>query len=443
MEFKRDIIFTLKKWKDSPNRKPILLGGARQVGKTWIMESFGRECFENFVKFDFDKQHEIQQIFQTTKDPYRILKELALYSGKPIQPEKTLLIFDEIQECEEALNSLKYFCDEAPQYAVIAAGSLLGVAVKRKSMSVPLGKVRRMRLFPLTFREFLRTSDPLLFERIENGEPFAPLPRYNLNRIEEEYRRFQICGGMPEAAKTLLENRGMDEVENTLQDILDLYELDFAKYAAPREIPRISAIWHSLPSQLSKENRKFIYNVIRSGARSKDYEDALLWLQDAGMIYKLNVATKPGMPLSAYLKHNIFKVYACDCGLLRRLARLSPSVILDDIYNFTEFKGALAENTVYQNLIPAMEYETMGYWTSEGKAEVDFLLQIEQEVVPLEVKAGSNLSGKSLFSYKEKFHPNLMVRLAMGNISLKDNFLAYPLGLAPWLPQRLRSLPKE
>ena len=287
MRIERDIINAFKQWKDAPDKKPILLKGARQIGKTWAMETFGRECFDYCVKFDFDRQPELKSVFQTTKSPDRLVKELALYCEHPIVPGKTLMIFDEIQECEEALNSLKYFCEDAPQYHIIAAGSLLGVAVKKRKMTVPVGKVQVMKMFPVTFKEFLRVSDPKTFEYIETLEGIRHLPEIILNKLRTEYRRYQVSGGMPEPIVALLEDRGVGVVESTLQDILDLYELDFAKYAEPREIPRIHAVWHSLPAQLSKENRKFIYRVIKSGARSKDYEDALMWLEDAGMIYRV------------------------------------------------------------------------------------------------------------------------------------------------------------
>lgn len=437
MEIYRDIIGAFNDWRRTSGRKPLLLGGARQVGKTWVMESFGRDYFDNYVKIDFNSQPEAAQIFSVTKDPRRIIKELALYSGKPVLPEKTLIIFDEIQECENALNVLKYFCEEAPEYCVMGAGSLLGVAVRHKSMSVPVGKVRMMRLYPLTFREFLRSADEGAYAYVEAADPLEPLPDYILNRLESEYRRFQICGGMPDAAKTMLEGKGMDEVEQTLQDILDLYELDFAKYAEPREIPRISAVWHSLPSQLAKENRKFIYNVIRSGARSKDYEDALLWLKNAGMIYTLHETSKPGVPLSAYLSPGIFKAYACDCGLLRRLARLSPRVMLDPIGGYTEFKGALAENMAIQNIMPDERRQSLGYWTSEGKAEVDLLIEKDNDIFPVEIKSGDNVSGKSLYQYNLKFAPRLLIRLSRQNVKFTGRLLNYPLALAPWLPHRL------
>ena len=284
MRIEREIIRNFIKWKDAPGRKPILLKGARQIGKTWAMETFGHECFEYCVKFDFDRQPELKSVFQTTKSPQRIIKELSLYCDQPIVAGRTLMIFDEIQECEEALNSLKYFCEDAPQYHIIAAGSLLGVAVKKRRMTVPVGKVQVMRMYPVTFREFLRTADPATCEYIDELDEIRHLPEIILNKLRTEYRRYQVCGGMPEVAVTLLENKGIAAVEAMLQDILDLYELDFAKYAEPREIPRIHAIWHSLPAQLSKENRKFVYRVIKNGARSKDYEDALMWLEDAGMI---------------------------------------------------------------------------------------------------------------------------------------------------------------
>lgn len=293
MRIERDIISTLREWKDSPERKPVLLQGARQIGKTWVMETFGQECFEYCARFDFDRQSELRSAFQNSKSPDRIIKELSLYSTVPIIEGKTLIIFDEIQECEEALNSLKYFCEDAPQYHIIAAGSLLGVAVKRRRMTVPVGKVRVIRMFPLSFREFLRASDKATFEYVDHLEAIEKLPEIILNKLILEYRRYMVCGGMPDAANAMLENMGTEAIDNILQDILDLYELDFSKYAEPREIPRIHAVWYSLPSQLAKENRKFLYKVVKPGARSKDYEDALMWLEDAGMIYRISNITKP------------------------------------------------------------------------------------------------------------------------------------------------------
>lgn len=433
MEIKREIINAFKQWKDAPNRKPILLEGARQIGKTWAMEAFGNEEFDYCVRFDFDRQPELKSVFQMTKSPERIVKELTLYCDYPIIAGRTLIIFDEIQECEEALNSLKYFYEDAPQYHIIAAGSLLGVAVKKRKMTVPVGKVKVMKMFPITFKEFLRASDSQTYEYIESLEEIRHLPEVILNKLRTEYRRYQVCGGMPEAVVALLDNQGVGAVESILQDILDLYELDFAKYAEPREIPRIHAIWHSLPAQLSKENRKFIYKVIKSGARSKDYEDALMWLEDAGMIYRIFNISKPGMPLAGYQETDAFKVYACDCGLLRRLAHLPATVIVDPIANYTEFKGAIAENAVLQSVIPLMDNQIPCYWTSDRKAEVEFVIQWGEQIVPVEVKAEENISGNSLSEYNKKYSPLYRIRFSMQNLQFNGGLLSCPSPLASWL----------
>ena len=433
MRIEREIIDQFKAWKDAPDRKPILLKGARQIGKTWAMETFGKECFKYCVKFDFDRQQELKSVFQTTKDPMRLIKELTLYCDQPILAGETLMIFDEIQECEEALNSLKYFREDAPQYHIISAGSLLGVAVKKRKMTVPVGNVKIINMFPITFKEFLRASDSRTYDYIESLEGISHLPEIILNKLRTEYRRYQISGGMPEAIVALLEDKGVGEVESVLQDILDLYELDFAKYAEPREIPRIHAIWHSLPAQLSKENRKFIYKVIKTGARSKDYEDALMWLEDAGMIYRIFSISKPGMPISAYEETNAFKVYACDCGLLRRLAHLPASVVTDPIANFTEFKGAMAENAVLQSMMPLMDDQKPYYWTSPGTAEVEFVIQWDDEIIPIEVKAEDNITGSSLSVYNKTYSPNYRMRFSMLNLQYNCGLLSSPSALAGWL----------
>ena len=433
MRIEREIIDQFKAWKDAPDRKPILLKGARQIGKTWAMETFGKECFKYCVKFDFDRQQELKSVFQTTKDPMRLIKELTLYCDQPILAGETLMIFDEIQECEEALNSLKYFREDAPQYHIISAGSLLGVAVKKRKMTVPVGNVKIINMFPITFKEFLRASDSRTYDYIESLEGISHLPEIILNKLRTEYRRYQISGGMPEAIVALLEDKGVGEVESVLQDILDLYELDFAKYAEPREIPRIHAIWHSLPAQLSKENRKFIYKVIKTGARSKDYEDALMWLEDAGMIYRIFSISKPGMPISAYEETNAFKVYACDCGLLRRLAHLPASVVTDPIANYTEFKGAMAENAVLQSMMPLMDDQKPYYWTSPGTAEVEFVIQWDDEIIPIEVKAENNITGSSLSVYNKTYSPNYRMRFSMLNLQYNCGLLSSPSALAGWL----------
>lgn len=433
MKIRRDIIDRLKQWKDSSDRKPILLKGARQTGKTWIMEEFGRECFEHVAVFNFDKVEELNSVFEKTKDINRILKELMLFTDVPIEPGKTLIVFDEIQMCEGALNSLKYFCEDAPQYHVIAAGSLLGVAIRKKRMSVPVGKVQIIRMFPITFREFLLASDERTFQYVNMLDKVEALPDIILNKLELEYKRYLVCGGMPEAVTALLENKGMQTVEDTLQNILDLYTLDFSKYASPIDIPRINSLWNSLPSQLAKENRKFIYRTIRTGARAREYEDALLWLEEAGLIYRIFNISKPGLPLSAYQDLSAFKVYACDCGLLRRLAKLSPEVILSGNYNYTEFKGALTENAVLQSLVTQNHDLMPYYWSSENRAEVDFVLQFPTMVIPVEVKSDTRISGKSLSVYANKFNPPLRIRFSMNNLKENDGLLSCPIPLADWL----------
>lgn len=432
MKVRRDILETFKKWKESPDRKPLLLKGARQIGKTWAMEAFGKECFDYYVKFDFDRQPELKSVFRITKEPERLLKELALYCDSPIVAGKTLIVFDEIQECEEALNSLKYFCEDAPQYHIMAAGSLLGVAVRKRKMTVPVGKVNVMRMYPLTFKEFLQASDPKTFQYIEHLEAIGHLPEIVMNKLKSEYRRYQVCGGMPEAAVALLENRGLSAVDAVLQDILDLYELDFSKYADAREIPRIHALWHSLPAQLSKENRKFVYKVVREGARSKDYEDALMWLEDAGMIYRVHCISKPGMPLSAYRDSAAFKVYACDCGLIRRLAHLPASIISDPVANYTEFKGAMAENAVLESLMPLLDSQMPDYWASPGTAEVEFVSQWNTCIIPMEVKAENTIGGSSLSLYNKKYSPEYRVRFSMLNLQFNGGLLSCPAPLAAW-----------
>ena len=431
MKIQRDLIEQLKRWKDTVERKPILLKGARQTGKTWIMEEFGKECFDYVAEFNFDKTTELSSIFEKTKDIQRILKELTLFTNVPIEPGKTLLIFDEIQACEGALNSLKYFCEDAPQYHLIAAGSLLGVVLRKKKMSVPVGKVQILQTHPITFKEFLRASDLQTFTYVNSLNQIEPLPEIILHKLEVEYKRYLVCGGMPEAVTALLRNEGMQTVEDVLQNILDLYTLDFAKYVTPADIPRINNLWNSLPSQLAKENRKFIYKVIKTGARAREYEDALLWLEEAGLIYRVYNVSKPGIPLSVYQDLSAFKMYAFDCGLLRRLAKLSPEVILSGNAGYIEFKGALAENAILQALIPQSDGLPY-YWSSENRAEVDFLLQQGVNVIPVEVKAENRISGKSLSVYSSKFEPQLKIRYSLNNLKVNENLLSLPSFLADW-----------
>ena len=432
MQIERDAIERLMEWKQSSHRKPLLLQGARQIGKTWLMREFGRRSFDYVAEFNFDEKPELRELFLRTKDTKRLLAEMALYVSVPILPERTLLIFDEIQESEAALNALKYFCENAPEYAVIAAGSLLGVAVRKKKMTVPVGKVQTMTLYPLSFREFLREADRQAFDYVEHHLSLDHLPEIIFSRLTDAYRRYMVCGGMPEAATALLENRGTQVTDSLLGDILQLYQADFSKYATPVEVNRITALWQSLPSQLAKENRKFLYNAVRSGARAREYEDALFWLEEAGLIYRPYNVSKPGIPLSAYRDLSAFKVYVMDCGLLRRLARLAPEVVLTGNAEYKEFRGAMAENMVLQSLVPQLE-GTPSYWTSGNKAEIEFLLELAGSVVPVEVKSATRISGSSLASYTNRYHPDLRVRFSMNNLQYNGGLLSVPLPLADWL----------
>lgn len=443
MEIQRYIQETFLRWKESQRRKPMLLQGARQIGKTWAVERFGKEQYKYFVKFDLDRSPEIIDAFRISKEPARIIKELQAYSDVPLIPGETLIFIDEIQESEEAFNSLKYFCEDAPQYHIIAAGSLLGVAVKRKHMKVPVGQVNKIDMYPVTFREFLRMADPSTFGFVENIAKPEHLPSVIFNKLASEYRRYQICGGMPEAASLMLDGAGMADVDAALQDILSLDEVDFSKYAEPAEVTRIRAVWHSLPAQLSKENRKFIYKVIRTGARAKDYESAITWLSDAGLVYQIFNVTKPGIPLSGYEDREAFKLYACDCGLLRRLAGVKADVIQNRNVGYSEFKGAMAENAVLQALLSQIGPDKPYYWTSEGRAEIEFLIDIAGEVIPVEVKAEGNTNGRSLSVYTQKYNPAKRIRISMNNLQENSGLYSIPNPLSDWLTKLVSESPSS
>lgn len=431
VKIERDIISALERWKNSDQRKPLLLQGVRQTGKTWAMREFGLRYYEFVAEFNFDKTTELFEIFEKTKDVKRIINELALFTETPILPGRTLIIFDEIQECSSALNTLKYFCEDAPEYHIVSAGSLLGVALRKKNMTVPVGKVDILNMRPVTFREFIRHADQTISGFAENIAEIQPLPTIVYNRLQEEYKRYLLCGGMPEALVSLLESRGMETLETVLQNIIDLFRLDFAKYSTPVEIARINNLWNSLPSQLAKENRKFLYKVVKNGARAREYEDALLWLEEAGLVFRIFNLSKPGIPISAYRDISAFKLYAFDCGILRRLARLSPEIMLTGHVGFMEFKGAIAENAVLQSLV--LQFDAMPhYWTSENRAEVDFVLQTNQGIVPVEVKSESRVSGKSLSVFDSKFSPQLRIRFSMNNLKQDHGFINIPVFMADW-----------
>lgn len=438
MDLYRNIIEKLQVWKERPGRKPLILKGARQTGKTWILKYFGHTEFEYVASFNFDKEDALHEIFENTKDPERIVAQLKLHTDSPILPHKTLIIFDEIQECNKALNALKYFCEDAPEYAVVAAGSLLGVTLS-KGDSFPVGKVEFMELHPLTFQEFLRANDAKLFNFVEELTAIAPLPQIVADKLTEYYRQYLIIGGMPAAVKAFMENKGMDEVKREQQFILNAYALDFSKHADSNDIPRIISIWNSVPSQLAKENRKFIYKLVKPGARARDYEDALLWLEHAGLVYRVFCSSKPYLPLKGYDDLSAFKIYLSDIGLLRELSGLPPEAILAGNSAYMEFKGALAENYVLQSLVCQLDVLPR-YWASVGKAEVDFVIQLGTDIVPIEVKSDTRLGGKSLAVYDTNYHPAYKIRYSLNNLKMDDNLINIPLYLADWTTKLVRYL---
>lgn len=435
MIIQRDILDQLIKWKDRADRKPLIVQGARQIGKTTTIRTFGNTHYSHLAEFNFDKNKELKHVFESTKDIKRILQELSYYTNVPILANETLIFFDEIQECSEALNTLKYFDEDAPEFHVIAAGSLLGVALNRAGTSFPVGKVNFIQMYPVTFKEFLRAADEKLYSYAENISEIDSLPEIIANKMEEQYRAYQICGGLPYITSAMLEQQGMEVIEERLQEMLNSYSNDFSKHVEQKDITRIHEIWTSLPSQLSRENKKFIFRVIREGARAREYDAALQWLIIAGMVYKVVVSEKPQLPLSFYEDTTCFKVYMLDIGLLRKLSRLPAEIITSPNEMFTEFKGAIAENIVLTSLL-AQGYDMPHYWTLKGnKAEVDFLVNDKLDILPIEVKAATRISGKSFTEYDKKYSPALRIRYSLKNLKLDGNLLNIPLYLADWTRQ--------
>ena len=428
----RLILNQLLNWKNSPYRKPLILKGVRQVGKTWILKEFGRRFYENTAYFNFDENEEYKQFFETTKDVNRLLQNLMLASGQKILPEKTLIIFDEVQDCPNVINSMKYFCENAPQYHIACAGSLLGIALAKPS-SFPVGKVNFLQIDPMTFTEFLLANrDDNLAAYLEQIDTLEPIPDAFFNPLYEKLKMYYITGGMPESVLMWTEARDVNAMQDSLSDIIDAYESEFAKHPDDREFPKISKVRKSIPSQLAKENKKFIYKVIKEGARAREYEDALQWLVDARLVHKIYRSTAPGLPMSAYDDISAFKIYLVDVGLLRRLSQLSPSAFAEGNRLFTEFKGALTENFVLQTLITQFEVVPR-YWTQTNPPyEVDFLIQRENDIFPIEVKAETNTTSKSIKKFKELFPDKvkLRVRFSLDNLKLDGDMLNIPLFMA-------------
>lgn len=429
MKIKRDVIADLLAWKNSRRRKPLVLQGARQVGKSWILKKFGAECFDNVVYVNFDTMPELKADFVRTKRPAELIKVLEMTSGEKILPEKTLIIFDEIQECNEALNSLKYFCEDAREYVIACAGSLLGVALNRDGASFPVGKVDFMTLYPLSFSEYLCAVDSELFASYGMIDGSMPVPEVLHGRLIDAYKAYLMIGGMPEVVSDYADNRDWKAVQDIQDSILKSYSLDFSKHINNKDIPRVFRVWNSLQDQLAKEDRKFRYADIQKGARAREYEAAIEWLCLSGIVHRVNAVETPRIPLSAYSKSNAFKLYMNDVGLLCRKFSLLPQTVMSGNRLFTEFKGILSENYVMQSLV--RQYGgTLFYWTSGNTAEVEFVLQMNDDIVPVEVKSDSNIKAKSLALYRQKYTPSLSLRLSTRNLRRDGDLQNIPLYLA-------------
>lgn len=433
----RLVMQKLLDWKDSKYRKPLILKGVRQVGKTWLLKEFAKRHYGNIAYFNFDEHPEYKQFFESTKDVERILQNLIMASGETIKqdnPQDTLIVFDEIQECPNALNTLKYFCENTPHYHVACAGSLLGITLS-KPASFPVGKVDFLEVMPMTFSEFLMANgDGNLVNYMKGLGRIQPIPEAFFNPLYEKLKMYFVTGGMPESVRSWTQDKDVELMQQVLSNILDAYERDFAKHPDPKDFPKISMVWKSIPSQLARENKKFIYKVVKEGARAREYEDALQWLCDANLAYKIYRSSGPGLPISAYDDLSAFKLYMVDVGLLRRLALLAPSAFGEGNRLFVEFKGALSENYVLQAL--QNQFEAMPrYWTVENpRYEVDFLIQRENDIFPVEVKSESNVESRSLKKYKEKYGDKvkLRIRFSLNNLRLDDDLLNIPLFMADY-----------
>lgn len=433
----RLVMSHLVEWKNSKYRKPLLLKGVRQVGKTWILKEFAKRHYKNIAYFNFDENPEYKQFFENTKDVDRILQNLLLASGERLtwdSPQDTLIVFDEIQECPNAINTLKYFSENTPHYHVACAGSLLGIALS-KPVSFPVGKVDFLEIQPMTFTEFLMANgDENLVAYSNSLKSIEPLPEAFFNPLYEKLKMYFVTGGMPESVRSWTQDRDIDLVQRVLSNILGAYERDFAKHPNPTDFPKISLIWKSIPSQLARENNKFLYSAVKEGARARDYENALEWLCNANLAHKIYRSTAPGLPISAYDDLSAYKLYMVDVGLLRRLSLLAPSAFGEGNRLFVEFKGALSENYVLQSLKNQFE-ATPRYWAViNPKYEVDFITQRENDVFPMEVKSEANVESKSLKKYKEKYGDKvkLRIRFSLNNLRLDDDLLNIPLFLADY-----------
>ena len=421
----RDAIEKLEKWKNRKNRKPLIVRGARQVGKTWLMREFGRKNYEKCAYISMDENERMENVFRDAFDIDRILLALEIEAGFKITPEDTLIIFDEVQEIPRALKALKYFCEQAPQYHIMAAGSLLGIAL-HEGTSFPVGKVDFLDLYPMTFREFLLACGQERFVRLMEQHDYAMMGNFRTELIDY-LKYYYYVGGMPEAVQEYVQEKDFQAVREVQNKLLMAYENDLSKHAPAEIVTKIRMLWNSIPTQLAKENKKFVYGLVREGARAREYEVAITWLMDVGLVYKVGRVKKPDFPLRAYQDFSAFKLFVLDVGLLGAMSRLNARIILEGDRMFEEFKGALTEQYVLQQLIVHEENDIF-YWSSEkGTGEIDFLIQMDDKIVPIEVKAEENLQAKSLRSFVQKYDMKYAVRTSMSDYREQDWMVNYPL----------------
>jgi len=420
---KRKLYTELIHWKQSKRRKPLLLQGARQVGKTWLVKEFGKNEYKSLLHLNFEQDAGLRSIFIADKKPDVIIENLQLYTGKKIVKEDTLLFFDEIQASPEALTSLKYFYEQAPEYQIIAAGSLLGVSVG-KTTSFPVGKVNFLRLYPMTFDEYLwATGEELLVEKL--NKELIHFPEVIHQKLISYLKKYLFLGGMPEVLQVYFETGDISMARQVQNEILEAYHRDFSKYSDARQAIKTADFWHSVPYQLAKENKKFKYSDIRKNARASQYEQTIEWLRGAGLILPAYQVTVPKIPLAGYTDYSKFKVYMLDTGLLGAMLKLTSDIIVDSHRLFDEYKGAFMENYIATQLVA--QSLDLYYWKSKSDAEVDFILDINNHIIPLEVKSGTSGKIKSLRSYAEKFKPELLIRTSPANLHIDGKFINIPL----------------
>ena len=421
----RIAIEKLYKWKNSKRRKPLIIEGARQVGKTWLMKEFGKQAYADTVYINFDSNSRMADLFSADLDTDRLIMGLELYAGRKINPDNTLLIFDEVQEVPRALASLKYFYENAPQYHIVCAGSLLGIAL-HQGTSFPVGKVDFLKLYPLSFSEFLMATGNERFAELLKKQDYEMITSFKQTYIDA-LKHYYFVGGMPEAVQSFAESKDFNEVRAIQKRILAAYEQDFSKHAPNEIVPKIRMLWNSIPSQLARENKKFIYGLVREGGRAREYETAIMWLSDCGLVHKVSRVNAAGIPLKAYEDLKAFKLFIVDVGLLGCMTGLRQRTLLDGDDLFVEFKGALTEQYVCQQLKAIEDLGVYYYTNDRGSCEIDFVVDTGEQIVPIEVKAETNLRAKSLKTYRERFEPELSVRTSMADYKKEDWLLNLPL----------------